>query len=214
MLEFGEGLWYIITSGHKESQHFYFVLVFILSQKQMSEIEKKTKKGKAYLRPRTVTAQLASPPGGPAHQGQPRLLPLASRQRRSRARRTPRPRLPPPPASPSHRLDHPRVATHRPVSPSLSRAHSLLSLALSHRARTLPSPPFAIAAATAPASPHRRAHKLRATFLVLSVKPGNSGRPVSSSPPSSSSSAPRARRRRSGYTAPSPSSPSPPLDPQ
>ena len=23
MLEFGEGLWYIITSGHKESQHFY-----------------------------------------------------------------------------------------------------------------------------------------------------------------------------------------------
>ena len=23
MLEFGEGLWYITTSGHKESQHFY-----------------------------------------------------------------------------------------------------------------------------------------------------------------------------------------------
>ena len=46
MLEFGEGLWYIITSGHKEYQHFYFVLVFILSQKQMSEIENKTKKGK------------------------------------------------------------------------------------------------------------------------------------------------------------------------
>ena len=49
MLEFGEGLWYIITSGHKESQHFYFVLVFILSQKQMSEIEKKSKKGKKTL---------------------------------------------------------------------------------------------------------------------------------------------------------------------
>ena len=44
MSEIGEGLWYIITSGHKESQHFYFVQVFILSQKQMSEIEKKTKK--------------------------------------------------------------------------------------------------------------------------------------------------------------------------
>ena len=41
MLEIGEGLWYIITSGQKESQHFIIALVFILSQKQMSEIEKK-----------------------------------------------------------------------------------------------------------------------------------------------------------------------------
>ena len=43
----GEGLWYIITSGHKESQHFHICAgIYFLSHKQMSEIEKKTKKGK------------------------------------------------------------------------------------------------------------------------------------------------------------------------
>ena len=45
MLEFGEGLCYIITSGHKESQHFYnCASIYFLSQKQMSEIEKENKK--------------------------------------------------------------------------------------------------------------------------------------------------------------------------
>ena len=44
MLEFGEGLWYIITSGHKESQHFYFCASIYFKSKQMSEIEKENKK--------------------------------------------------------------------------------------------------------------------------------------------------------------------------
>ena len=60
MLEFGEGLWYIITSGHKESQHFYNCASIYFKSKTNVR-NRKEKKGNAYLRPGTVTAQLASP---------------------------------------------------------------------------------------------------------------------------------------------------------
>ena len=46
MMEFGEGLWYIITSGHKESQHFYICASIYFKRKTNVRNRKEIKKRK------------------------------------------------------------------------------------------------------------------------------------------------------------------------
>src|SRR4051812_45592565 len=76
MLEIGEGLWYIITSGHKESQHFYNCYSIYFKSKTNIRNRKENKNlenpylghlpGLALCRPSTVGQ--ASHPLPPARQ--------------------------------------------------------------------------------------------------------------------------------------------------
>ena len=74
MLEFGEGLWYIITSGHKESQHFYICASIYFNSKTNVKNRKENKKEKLTWRPSR----------GPAHWPLPVTTYLPPRGRRAR----------------------------------------------------------------------------------------------------------------------------------
>ena len=178
----------------------------------MSKNRKQNKKGKAYL---------CSPEAWPGPVAQPAHWPSASRRcprasrtgvwptRAHRRAATPLACLPSP--LPARRAGRRRGCRPDPVG--LLTFPLAFSLALSHRARTLPSPPLAIAAATVSPSSLRHAQELRLLALKLSAEPRKPERPVEPSPSPSSPPATVDPHRRSVDSRASPEPLSTPAEP-
>ena len=131
MLEFSEGLWYIITSGHKESQHFYICASIYFKRKTNVRNRKEIKKRKKNNLPEAwhYAAKLAGPASWPC------LSPSTSRQEEERRVADARQR------TPGH-LPDPLSLSLVPVSSSvsLSRHSQSAAVAVAHRRRALRRP--------------------------------------------------------------------------
>ena len=158
------------TSAHSYFQHFIkWFGIFTKSKQTEKNRKQEIIKGEQPYLALTWAAHLASPLGGPAHQGQPRLLPLASRQRRSWARRT---RVPPPTCSPASSTAWMPLALPRRPPGTPSHSPSLLS-----------PPPFLLRAAAERSRRRRRASPWPQPLPHLAdALRGSASTPSSSSP--------------------------------
>ena len=177
---------------------FIFVLVFIFKSKTNVR-NRQEKKGKhlpgPYLRPGTVRPSWPAQPAGPASHPQPPARRMRGAWPTHAGARPATSCLPPPSRRPWRRHAASPTPSHSPpcfsspLSPSLARI------------RAQPTPPLAVAAATASLSPPRRAPGIRLVTFVLIVEPHIARSSASPSIPSSSTSRPpwisvAARRRQ------------------